>query len=295
METARGRRPPICRLTLRKKETVLTKNVSRIAKKPFTKASTRADATCPYEIKSKFYYLTAFLMDRLSVINVWAILMHLQMGKFTLIKIGSHAVCIATMILCAIQWEYVWIILVAGLLSTPLQTIYSYLFFERPKKRLKKSSVKRHDFSHVGKWVFFNSLTTFLVSRHDILLMALYLSKKEFGLYALASAFIYMFADALASASCQALGSLYASLKKYTKEAVRRKIVLLRLALFVLILPPILAISLYAQYTISLISPQYYDLGWILQILALAGVLNSFRAMFDPLLNSNLGFVKVKV
>lgn len=241
-------------------------------------------------------------MDKLSVINVWAILMHLQIGKFTLIKIGSHAVCFATMLLCACQWEYVWILLVAGLLSTPLQTICSYLFIERPpKKRLKSSTVGRHDFSHVGKWVCFNSLTTFLVSRHDILLMALYLSKKEFGLYALVSACIYMFADTVASASCKALNALYASLKRYTKEAVRRKIVLLRLALFILILPPILAISLYAQYTISLISPQYYDFGWILQILALAGVLNSFKTMFDPLLNAswpkmlNLGFVKVKV
>ncbi|HEY4830960.1 MAG TPA: oligosaccharide flippase family protein [Waddliaceae bacterium] len=218
------------------------------------------------------------VIDRLSFTSIW-VNRHMQLKKYMILDKVSQAIGLVTIILCAFEWESLWALLVAGLVSSPINGS-SQIFFKGPKIRSCWDREARRELIHFGKWIFFSSLTNFLASRFDILLMGLYLSKRELGLYGIASAVVYIVVDGLASISIP----LYSHLKRYTQAKMRSRVFLARIALLGLILPSLYLMSLYAQEVLSLIyPPAYYDAGWMLQILAIGGIFKSIKATVKPL------------
>lgn len=218
------------------------------------------------------------VVEGLSLTNIW-VNKYMKLKKYMIIDKVSKAIGLVTIILCAFEWESLWALVVAGLVSSPINGS-SQMFFEGPKIRSFWDRESRRELFHFGKWICFSSLSNFLASRFDILLMGLYLSKRELGLYGIVSAVVYIVVDGLASMSVP----LYSHLKRYTQAKMRSKVFLARIALLGLILPPLYLLSLYAQEVFTLIyPPAYYDAGWMLQILAVGGIFKSLKATFKPL------------
>jgi O-antigen/teichoic acid export membrane protein len=220
----------------------------------------------------------AFFAERISFTNIWE-KKRMKLKKYMIIDKVSRAIGLVTIILCAFEWESLWALLVAGLISSPINGS-TQTFFDGPKIRFCWDRETKQELIHFGKWIFFTSLTNFLASRFDILLMGLYLSKRELGLYGIVSAVLYIVVDGLASISIP----LYSYLKEYTQAKMRSRVFLARIALVGLILPSLYLMSLYTQEVISLIyPPAYYDAGWMLQILAVGGIFKSIKATVKPL------------
>ena len=218
------------------------------------------------------------VVEGLSFTNLW-VKRRMKLKKCMIIDKVSQAIGLVTIILCAFEWESLWALVVAGLVSSPINGS-GQMFFEGPKNRSFWDREARYELIHFGKWICFSTLTNFLTSRFDILLMGLYLSKRELGLYGIVSAVVYIVVDGLASISLP----LYSHLKRYTQAKMRSKVFLARIALLGLILPPLYLLSLYAQEVFSLIyPPAYYDAGWMLQILAIGGIFRTLKTTFKPL------------
>ncbi|MBK9019746.1 MAG: oligosaccharide flippase family protein [Sulfuritalea sp.] len=114
---------------------------------------------------------------------------------------------------------------------------------------------------------------TFLIQWGDRSLLGLFMTKAMLGLYATATVWSRIAVEALLRINAQVMFPIYADLINRGDAHLRRKLFKARLALVLVFVPPMWALSLGGQWMIDfLYDPRYAEAGWMLQILAMGSV-----------------------
>ncbi len=210
---------------------------------------------------------------------------HMQFGKLTLVDFISLFIGITAMLACAWKWRTVWVLVIPALVSASLKTFFSHVVFSGPKMRIRWEKETVHDIIHFGKWIFISSSVTFLTARLDLLIIGFYFPMRELGLYAIASKSVLIIVDAVSMLSGKVLIPLYSLMKRFSLNEIRKKVFRIRFALMAFALPPLYLLTFSGQEIINFIYPEtYHDAGWMLQILAIGGIINVITKTIGPIL-----------
>lgn len=225
------------------------------------------------------------IIDGLTSMNLAIYNRKMQMAKLTLLDVGCQLVGTLAMVLCAWYFRSVWTLLVSGIVGGILKMIYSHILFPKPSMALMWVKEYVREIYHFGKWIFISSIGGFLVSRLDRVILGLYLSTTELGLYGIALAIPSAILDLLQTMSQKVLMPLFSHLSKYQIGKLRSLTFKTRGVLLALGLPPMLILIVWGQSIINFLYPvNYHGAGWMLQILAINGAFKSATLTVGPIL-----------
>lgn len=225
----------------------------------------------------------SIVIDSFESLSLLVFNRRLQMSKIIMLDIVSQTAGIIMMVICAWYWRSVWTLLVSGLTSAMIKTIISNVRFPNPKMFFQWNYHAAHEIIHFGKWIFFSTMTNFLMSRLDRIIMGLYLSLNYLGYYGLALGIVSVFTEGVFMVTGKVLTPLYAHLQQLPKDQMRRKMTHIRLALMLVTLPPLYVLAIWGNDVIAFLYPKnYQNAGWMLQIMAAGYTVRVITAGMSP-------------
>lgn len=209
----------------------------------------------------------------------------LEMKKLAAVEITSQLFGIGVMVLCAWHWQAVWTLLLAGIVYASVKTLISFIFFPNPPMRLRWDQEAVDSIQHFGKWIFLSSMVTFFATRLDRLVLGLYLSKAEFGLYGIASNFVLVVIEIVQVISNRVLLPMYSHLHHHAPHEMQAKVFRIRALLLAIAFPMLIVLAIFGPEIIHLLyKPVYYQAGWMLQIIAVGAFFRAITSSLVPIL-----------
>jgi O-antigen/teichoic acid export membrane protein len=224
------------------------------------------------------------LLSGLYSTNLALLNRHLKMNIVVTIELVANVIGIIAMVASAWYWRSVWTLLVAPLVSTSLQALLSHLPITGAPMRFQWDKESVHELFHFGKWIMLSSILAFLNARLDRIILGLYVSKTDLGLYGIAAGIVAVFTEVVMTLSHRILIPVFAHLRTYVTEEMRFKIEKVRGALELFGMPALAVLVIWGQEVIDLVYPHAYSgAGWMLQILALGGMFKVMMMTINPI------------
>lgn len=225
------------------------------------------------------------IIDGLSSTNLAVQSRKMTIGKVTLLDMFAQITGMIAMITCAYYWQNVWALLVFGFVSSTIKTIFSFLLFSGPKMRFEWHYSELSEIVNFGQWVFLSSIAGFLLTRADRLILGLYLSLSNLGVYGIAYALAMAMSELQQAFSQKMLIPLYSHLCRNSDENIRQHIFKIRLILIATALPFLFYLIIYGQSLINFLYPSdYHEAGWMIKILAISASIKCLQASMGPIL-----------
>lgn len=188
-------------------------------------------------------------------------------------EISSQVVGLLCMIALAWYLRSVWALALGGVIRVVVAVTTSQRLIPGRKPRFAWDRTAALELVHFGKWIFLSTAITFLIQWGDRSLLGLFMTKSMLGLYATATVWSRIAVEALLRLNAQVMFPIYADLINRGDSHLRRKLFKARLALVIVFVPPMWALSLGGQWMIDLLyDHRYAEAGWMLQILAVGSV-----------------------
>lgn len=111
---------------------------------------------------------------------------HLQYKKIVIVENIAAMIGLLAMVGLGVMYESVWALVVGGILSTLVMTLFSFAFFQNIKHNFCWNKEVIHELFHFGKWVFLSTALTFFVGQYDKLALGKLADMHALGLYAIA-------------------------------------------------------------------------------------------------------------
>jgi O-antigen/teichoic acid export membrane protein len=225
------------------------------------------------------------ILDALTSTNIVMLNRNLLVRRLTLLESGTQFIGTVAMILGAWYFRAVWTLLIAGFVSGLLKTLYSHLYLPGPRMKLAMVKNDLHEIIHFGKWIFISSLGGFLVSRMDRVILGLYITIENLGLYGIAYALGMMMFDLLQAINYKVLIPLYSRVWRDNKSELPHQTFKVRGGLMLITLLPLLPAIVWGKEIIQFLYPQtYWGAGWMLQIITFACCLKCIALTYGPIL-----------
>lgn len=188
-------------------------------------------------------------------------------------EVSSQIFGLLCMITLAWYLRSVWALALGGVIRVAVAATTSQLLIPGRKPRFAWDRAAAVELVNFGKWIFLSTALTFLIQWGDRSFLGLFMTKPMLGLYATATVWSRIAVEVLLRLNAQVMFPIYADLINRGDEHLRRKLFKARLALTVVFVPPIWALSLGGQWMIDfLYDPRYANAGWMLQILAIGSI-----------------------
>lgn len=203
----------------------------------------------------------------------------LEMKRIMGIQVAAQLASSIAILSFALLRPSVWAIVVGMLVHPLVRTILSHAILPGERNRLEIDRESGLELFRFGRWIFASTLLTFIVHYSDRLIFGRLMPIETLGVYSLALLVTRAPLELLTQVSNQVAFPLYSRAAKGTQfarvfEETRQPLLRLGLLLFTLLmgLGPELA---------ALIFPAgYEDAGWMIQILALNGILILYEAYY---------------
>lgn len=225
------------------------------------------------------------IIEGLTSMNLAVYNRKMQLAKLTLLDIGSQFAGMIAMIVCAWYFRSVWTLLVSGVVSGLLKTVYSHILFAHPKMSLTWIKEYAQEIFDFGKWIFISSIGGFLVTRLDRVILGLYMTTSELGLYGIAIGIPMAVIDLVYTMTQKVLVPVYSHVSKTTMQDLLRHTFRLRSGLMAFSLPAMFVFIIWGQSIINFLYPEnYHSAGWMLQVLAVFGCFKIVTLTISPIL-----------
>ena len=196
---------------------------------------------------------------------------HLSRARPTMITLASSIVGIAFMIVGAWIYRSVWVLVWGGVVATLTRAFLSHVALPGPSNRFHWDRSAWSEVAHFGKWVFLNSVVTFLAMQMDKLIFAKMIPLWELGIFAIAVNIVL-----LPTTAVRAIGTMVAfpSFSRARNQQGDLPSIFDRMRLLILIGggAGISFLVLNGPWLITLLyDPRYETAGWMLQVIAIGG------------------------
>lgn len=225
------------------------------------------------------------IIDGLVSTNLVILTRNMEIRKLTILETVSQLIGTALMLLTAWYVREVWTLLVSGLVAGSIKLVYSHLFLSGPKMKWEIDKEYLHEILHFGKWIFISSISGFLLSRLDRVILGLYISIENLGLYGIAFGLGMLMFDLMLSIASRVLVPLYAQLWRDKSSRLRNVTLKVRTLLLIFSFGVLFPIIIWSDQIIQfLYPPAYWGAGWMLKILGIACALKCIYATSSPIL-----------
>lgn len=169
--------------------------------------------------------------------------------------------------------QSIWGIALGGLLGSALTCMLSYRLGKSASISFKLNSQAVSEIINFGRWIFVSSFMSFIISKGDIFILGIFLSKTDLGIFSIASIWSRMALELLVKVNQEVMTPLYAAAFRESRHAAKAKIKKTRAVLMSLTLPAIWLVIIIAPVLIEfLYDERYLQAGWMLQILAIGSI-----------------------
>lgn len=198
---------------------------------------------------------------------------HIQLDKLLLWEISSQLITTVITVVGVWYFRSIWAIAIGGLFGAFLTCLLS---FKLPYQHRIKLSIDRTSASTMlffGKWIFVSSLVTLIINKGDVLVLGLFLSKADLGIFAIAAIWSRMAYELLQKINQQVMTPLYSMAFRENRDLVKAQMAKARVRLLALSLPIILTLVFGGQLLIDILyDARYQSAGWMLQLLAVGTI-----------------------
>lgn len=228
------------------------------------------------------FYKEDLLIYIIPVLSINSILMGLQstslvilnkelnLGKLTYIEVVVQILSTVFIIILAYFFRNVWALVIGGLCSSTIRTIWSHLLKSEIKNRfhLEKGAVK--ELLSFGKWILLSTAMMFLATQSDRLLFGKLFTLSFFGVYNIAVIFAELPKQVITQISGRVLYPLISSFSHLPRKELKKKIEKQRKIMLLLLLLLVALLTCFGDVLIIKIYDQrYVDAAWILPLLAI--------------------------
>jgi O-antigen/teichoic acid export membrane protein len=122
-------------------------------------------------------------------IGIFTYARELGVAKVIVYKLITQIIALIFVISLSLIYKSIWVIIAGALLSSTLNLIISHTLYTVNIRRLQLDKTAVKDILSSGKWILFATIFHFLIGQGDRLLIGLFVSKTDLGLYNLAAMF----------------------------------------------------------------------------------------------------------
>jgi O-antigen/teichoic acid export membrane protein len=211
------------------------------------------------------------LLAGFNSINLMLLNRRLMIGRAIAINIFSQICGLIIMILAAWYYREVWTLAFGGGVATIIKLVLSHHQSLGDRNKLMWDKNYATEIFHVGKWIFVGSILGFILSQGDKLLLALWISPAEFGVYTVA----FFLSMALKQLIQQVISSVFypmlSEIVRTNKKALKATYYNIRKKIdFVVMAVGGLMVSSGHIFIDLLYDERYVNAGWIIETLSLS-------------------------
>ena len=207
----------------------------------------------------------------------------LVLGRLTLLDLGTSAIGSATMVIWAILSPSIWALLAGGLVGAMVRTLCSHWLLPGQQNRFRWEPQAAKSLMRFGRWILISTALTFLVSRGDRMIMGVFLTAGQLGVYSIAFGLSQVVLLALEGLSGRMLFPVYSRLAGRSPSEMRSKLRRTRIVILAAALPFFSILVTWGGRIVDfLYDSRYHDAGWILQILAAGTIFRAITSTFEP-------------
>lgn len=111
---------------------------------------------------------------------------HLNYKRITLFEITTSVLGLLLMTALAYEYRNVWSLVIGGVFTTALMTVFSFVFLPSIKHRFRWEPGTVRELFHFGKWVFLSTALAFFVMQFDKIALGKLATMETLGLYSIA-------------------------------------------------------------------------------------------------------------
>lgn len=116
----------------------------------------------------------------------------LTLGRITIIEIVTQ-ICVLTVNVSLALWlRSIWALVIGGLVGMAVKLVLSHAVLPGIRNRLRWDKDSARSLINFGRWIFVNTMLTYLVGQSDKLVLAKLVPMATFGVYGLASTLVQM-------------------------------------------------------------------------------------------------------
>ena len=211
------------------------------------------------------------LLEGLLSTKIYSQERHLARARLTVITVASSIAGIIFMIAWAWKFRSVWALVWGGIFAVLVRVVLSYVALPGPGNRFQWDRAAWAEVASFGKWIFLNSVVTFLAMQVDKLLFAKLVPLALLGIYGLAINIIQLPTMAVRAVASSVTFPAFSRVRNAKGDLAavydRMRLPLLLLGggalSFLIFNGPWLVAVMY--------DPRYEAAGWILQVSAFGG------------------------
>ncbi len=194
----------------------------------------------------------------------------LKLGKLTYMDLMIQCLNTALIIILAYIYKNVWALVIGGLISSLIKTIWSHLLKSQIKNKfqLEKGSIK--ELLSFGKWILLSTAMMFLATQSDRLIFGKLFTISFFGVYNIAIIFAELPKQVISKISGSVLYPLISSFSHLPRIDLKNKIKKQRT---IMLLPLIIMVALLSCFgdllILQIYDQRYVEAAWILPLLAI--------------------------
>lgn len=214
--------------------------------------------------------LTLFL-DGLMSTKFFSYDRKLSRARPTIINVASSVIAVIFMIVWAWAYRSVWALVWGNVVGTLVKILMSHWWLLGPNNRFQWDREAWNEVAHFGKWVFLNSVVTFLALQMDKLVFAKLIPLSMLGVYSIATNIVQLPTAAVHAVAQSVAFPAFSRARLQLDDLAAmfdrmRQLLLLgggACLSFLILNGPWLIELLY--------DPRYHAAGWILQISTIGG------------------------
>ncbi|MDB4076235.1 oligosaccharide flippase family protein [Porticoccaceae bacterium] len=224
---------------------------------------------------------------------------HMKVRQLISWEFTTQLVTVVMTVLLAWQYRSIWAIAVGGVLGALIGCFLSYIMTQSKRPRFLLEPDALNSIFRFGKWIFLSTALTFVVRQGDVLLLGVFLTKTQLGLFSIAVIWSRVLLQLLLKINHQVMMPLYAEAYRNNKYTIKDNIKKTRMYLLLASLPFVCVMVLGGQFFIELLyDVRYHSAGWMLQMLSIGTIGMVINATAGTALLSfgdSFGFMLVQV
>jgi O-antigen/teichoic acid export membrane protein len=196
---------------------------------------------------------------------------HLALGRLTLIEVLSQVAALVVMLTWALVSPSVWALVAGGLTGALTDVILSHTILSGYNARFGWDKRAGHALLTFGRWIFISTLLTFAVGQADRLIFAKMIPLALLGVYSIALQVAMVPTNAMRALASRVMFPLFSGAHRRDNQF---KEVFARARRLHLVISGWLLSGLIGGGSVAIrlvYDSRYYEAGWMLQLLAVAG------------------------
>jgi O-antigen/teichoic acid export membrane protein len=198
---------------------------------------------------------------------------YLRVRPLIFLELATQFITVLITVFFAWKYGSVWSIALGGVVGSLIGCVLSYMIDRRELPTLAFESRAVGNIFAFGKWIFVSTALTFLIQQGDILVLGVFLSKDQLGMFSIAAIWSRIFLHLVLKLNERVMLPLYSEAYRDNRITVIDTIRKTRIHLLFATLPFICLMVVFGQLLIEfLYDPRYSSAGWMLQLLSIGTV-----------------------